>query len=151
MSIETLQEDLKANIAHVQSQLGPLTSASELVAHLQNTLWPFLESLVEDMEQIDGCVDELYHQSEDILQPETGAVFQAMITGGLVIAQELKKRLAANTEDLKLRKAVGEFEALANQCTGILQEITIPEDDEEDAEDSDEDDEDADDEEGADE
>lgn len=149
MSLEQLKIDLKDNIKSL-NQLGALTTAPELVAHLQNTLWPTLESIVEEMEEQDGCIEDLMNGSEDILQPDTGNRIMVTLVAAVTLVNELRARLQPH--ETAQMKAVAEFDRLANDCIATVQEITIPEDDQdpaelEDAEDEDDDDED-DDEEG---
>lgn len=139
MSVETLQEDLKANIAAARD-LNAISSTDDIVKHLQTTLWPFMESVVDQMEDIDGCIEDLLNHAEDILQPETGALFLTVVTGGLGLVGELKKRLGPG-DDPTILAGIAEFEKNANEMTGILTEITIPvEEDDEDGEEDDEDD-----------
>lgn len=140
MTVETLQEDLKANVASLKD-LTALSSVDDIVNHLKNTLWPFQESVLEQLEDLDGCVEDLLNNAEDILQPETGAKFLAVASGGLTLVAELKKRLQPGDE--KLSAVIAEFEANANEMVGILNEITIPviDGDEEGDEDDDEGDE----------
>jgi predicted RecB family endonuclease len=92
VTVETLQEDLKANVASLKD-LTALSSVDDIVNHLKNTLWPFQESVLEQLEDLDGCVEDLLNNAEDILQPETGAKFLAVASGGLTLVAELKKRL----------------------------------------------------------
>lgn len=146
MSIETLQEDLKANMSAAR-EMNAISSVDDVVKHLKNTLWPFMESMVEQMEDLDGCVEDLLNHAEDILQPETGAQFLATINGGLGLMGELKKRLGPG-DDPNITAAIAEFEKNANEMIGTLTEITIPVDDEGDDEDGDGDDDDDDDEGG---
>jgi hypothetical protein len=139
MSIETLQEDLKANVAAARD-LTVLSSIDDIAKHLKNTLWPFMESMVEQIEDLDGCVEDLLNHTEDILQPETGAQFLVTINGGLGLMGELKKRLGPG-DDPKILAAIAEFEKNANDMIGTLTEITIPVEDDEDPDaDEDEDD-----------
>jgi hypothetical protein len=140
VSIETLQDDLKANMASVR-QMNDLTTAGEIVSHLKNTFWPFMESAVDEMVQLDGCVEDLLNHAEDILQPETGALFLGLITGGLGLVGELRRRLTPS-DDPKLLAAIAEFEKNANEATEVLTEITIPMQDEDEDEEDDEGDED---------
>ena len=137
MSVETLQEDYKANVASLKD-LNAMSSVDDIINHLKNTLWPFQESVLEQLEDLDGCVEDLLNNAEDILQPETGAKFLAVATGGLMLVNELKRRLQP-ADDPKLSAAIAEFETNANEMVATLNDITIPvlDDDEEDDEDGD--------------
>lgn len=121
--MEQLMTDLAENGKDL-ARLGPETSAAEVVTFLKTTLWPSLVALAEQTEEIDGCVEDILHAQEDILQPETAQVFAGIIAGGLVLVAELKKRL--KPEDTKIMAAVGEFEQLCVQGQEALEEITIP-------------------------
>lgn len=125
MSTDQLHKDIKENIKQAM-QMGALTTPLEIVQHLQNTLWPTLELVAEEMVEQDGCIEDLMNNSEDILQPETGAKLMTFITASVVLAGELRRRIGPG-DDPKHLKALAEFDALANECTAIVQEITIPE------------------------
>ena len=126
MSIDQLQLDIKDNIKNQVNTLGALTTPQEIVAHLQNTLWPMLEMIGEEMAEQDGCIEDLMNGSEDILQPETGAKLMTFVTAAVALAGELRRRLQPG-DDPKHLKALAEFDALANDCVATLEEITIPE------------------------
>lgn len=143
MSIEDLKADLASNMKACRELIarGILLTPSDLAKH-QLDQWAFLENVVNDVEEMDGTLSDLYHNAEDILQPETAALFAAVATGGLGLVGELEKRLTP--ADGKIRAAIAEFKKLAIEATDILREITIPEDDEDDEEDEDEEDDDGD-------
>jgi hypothetical protein len=123
--MEQLLTDLKENGLEL-AKLGPESTPADIVAFLQMTFWPSVVALAEQTEEIDGCVEDILHAQEDILQPETAQVFAGIIAGGLVLVAELKKRLKA--EDTKIMAAIGEFEQLCARGEEALEEITIPDD-----------------------
>ena len=130
MSIEQLRDDLKANLASVKT-VDP-TNPIAVMGHLKNTLWPFLESLVDELTEIDESVAELVDGVDEVLTFESGKVFAGIIAGGLVMTQMLEAQAAA---DPKIRAAINEWKSLAEQGGEILDEITLPEGyDDEDAE-----------------
>lgn len=136
MSLDELRNDLKANMAALVK-----ITPGETRDHLKETLWPFLEALVDVVDEIDDAVAELVDQQEDYLQPETAGVFAAVIQSSLQLAAELKKRAGT---DLNVVKAIGLHEQLCEQAMTVLGEITmIPsdhdEDDDDDEEEGDED------------
>jgi hypothetical protein len=141
VSIEDLKADLASNMTACRALIarGVLLTPVDLAKH-QLDQWAFLENVVTDFEELDGTVSDLYHNAEDILQPETAAVFAAVAAGGLGLVGELEKRLTP--ADGKIRAAIAEFKKLAIEATDILREITIPDDDddEEDEEEDEEDD-----------
>lgn len=152
MSMETLRADLKANMQQLAALGGPGTTADDIAKHLREVLWPTLESVVDEMESIDGCVEDMLSGSEDILQPETGEKFAAIIVGAAAVATALRSRITREAEP-QLSKVIDEL--LRNCKTGeeILEEIVVDaddiDDDETDDEDGDEGDDDEDDSEGA--
>src|SRR5512143_1587886 len=118
--------------------------------HLRNTLWPFLEAIVDVVEEMDDAVAELVDHEEDYLQPETAAVFAAVIQTSLALMVELKKRpdlataqLAVTGPDGKpiavgLKDAVEQHEQLCAQAIELLGSVTmIASEDDEDEEDED--------------
>lgn len=135
-TIETLQEDLRANMSAAR-ELNAASSVGDLAEHIKNTMWPFMEAVVEQVEELDGCVEDLLNQTEDILQPETGAQFVAVVQSALVLMGELKKRLGPGPDDQKVDAAVTEFFGNANDMIAMLQEITVPVVEDGDAEDQD--------------
>ena len=141
MSLDTLKSDLQANLANIAALQPELATPAECIALIRE-VWAFIESHVDETAEIDGCVSDLIEGAEDILQPETAAVFSAMATGGLVVATALKTRLnKAVPEEAELIKVADEL--IANCKTGgeILKEIVI---DDTDADDDDDEDDDAD-------
>ncbi len=121
MSIEQLKEDLNAVVSAVP--FGPLVTPQELGAYLKDNLVPFIASAVDELEEIDSSVEDLVHQSVDVLHEETAEVFAGIITSGVVMANELLSR-AGN--DQRIIALVREWKKVAAQGEEILTEITIP-------------------------
>lgn len=140
MSIDNLKADLASNMASL-NQLGPLASGADVVAHLQNTLWPFLETVVSEMEEQDECLEDLIHGADDILQPETAKVFAGVITGGLAMAERLK---ALSASEPQVLAAIAKYQKMCQEAAELLEQITIVPaedgDDEDDGEDGESDD-----------
>lgn len=135
MSIEQLRSDM-AESAKQLALLGTTTTVAELVAVIQTTLWPTLEAAVEELGEVDSCVEDMLHGQEDILQPDTAQLFAALVVAGRGIAAELRLRLKAHEQDVI--KLLDGFEELARAAESEIEEITIPESDDEDDEDDDE-------------
>jgi hypothetical protein len=131
MSIEQLKTDLKQVI-----QACPADPA-EIPGYLQNYLLSWLEATCDEIGEMDDAIENLVHESEDILHSDNAAMFAGVITSGMVLATELAAR-AGN--DQRLLKVIKEFRALAKQASDVLEEITIPDDDEEEEDDGAEDD-----------
>jgi hypothetical protein len=126
--METLRADMRANIGSLSS-FGPTSTVGELAAHLRNTLWPMLEAMVDEVEEIDDVVAGIVSNSEDILQPDTSAMLVAVISGAMVlVTQQLEKRVNKDAEG-KVWAAIKEWRQLAAKSLELLSEITLPEDD----------------------
>ncbi len=135
MSIEELKNDLKRSTAELV-KLGDSVTPGQIVAHLRDTLWPFIDAHVEETSEISEVVDGLAENAEDILQYDTAKVIGACVAMGLGLMAELKKRLqpeaTANDADKQVWAAIQTFEYGAIQVNNILEEVTIVPDDEED-------------------
>lgn len=129
MSIEQLKEDLKAVIGRVPT--GPLTTAAEIGGYLKNDLLPFIESTVGEMEEMDGTIEDLVNQAQDVIHDATAQVFLGIITSGLLLVRELRTRVGS---DRRLLDACKEWEDLARQGSELLEDITIPDDEDEEQE-----------------
>lgn len=139
MSIEQLRKDMKES-SEALTRLGapgfPPPAIEDVVAFLRHTMWPTIEAAVDEVAQIDECVEDLLNASEDILQPETARLFAALVVAGRAMATELTKRLGPG--DAETKKLVSGFLELATSAEAAIVEITVPEDDEEDEDDGDE-------------
>lgn len=124
MSMDSLRADLKSNTAELAAMDPMTTTTSDLLKHLKGTLWPFLESVTDEMSDIDECVGDMVADAEDILQPETAAVFVAITAGGATIAAALKARITREAEP-QLWKIVTEFEKNCQLADETLQEIVV--------------------------
>lgn len=138
MSIETLKEDAKRVIAALPT--GITVTADQLSAFMRDNLLPLAESLIEEIGEVDGVVDDLVHQTQEVLHDESAEVFAGIITGGEVLVTELRTRCGNDQRILTLIRAWLE---LAKRGKQILEDVVVPEeyeDDEDgDGEDGDED------------
>lgn len=135
MSLEELEADLAANTAQVNA-LGALTTTTDLVGFIKNTLWPFQQNLVGELSAMDGAMQDIVDGHEDILQEETAGLFAAVIAGANGLIAILEKRLKL-PEDTKLVKAIREWKKIAAEAGATIEEITVaaePDDDEDDLE-----------------
>src|SRR5262249_20279594 len=119
------------------NSMGDLTTPGELVRHLKNTLWPFLETVVTEVEEQDEIIEDLVQGATDILHPETARVFGMVIVTGLALAKSLEE---ARPGDSAVKKAIEQFRGFCKTASDTLEEITIPEDDAASGEDEDDDD-----------
>jgi hypothetical protein len=133
MSLEQSKTDLKQIVSALTST--PPTTALEVTSFLQDNLLPWLEALTNEVGEMDQAIEDLVHESVDVLHSENGAVFAGVVAGGLALATELATRIG---NDQRLLAVIRDFRQLAGQAKEILEEIVIP-DDEDDEEDDDED------------
>lgn len=138
MSTEQLKADLKESLATVKAMDPTTTTAADLVRHLKDTLWPTIEAVIDEIEDIDGSVEELADTLDgesEYLSEATGAVFAGIIAAGLAIAGEAEKLALPDP----LKQAIGEFRQLCRQGAEKLNEIVIPDPDDVDEGDEDDD------------
>ncbi len=137
MSMETLMADL----AEITKSAGALTSGPDVAAFMQANLLPWLSSFTEEVSEMDEAIEDIVHESPEVLHTESGAVFAAIITSGLQIATELATRAG---QDQRLLAIIREFRKACVQGKDLLEEIVIPDDpdDDDDDDDPDEDDDD---------
>lgn len=132
MSIDTLRQDLR-DIINAAPKGGALATADDAVQFMRANLLPFLESLLDEVGEMDDSIEDIVHQSVDVLHADSAAVFAGIIEGGATLITELKTRCSG---DARLLSMIKDWENLANQGREILEEIVIPEDeDDEDGED----------------
>jgi uncharacterized protein YydD (DUF2326 family) len=137
MSLDELRADLKRNMAEATR----LTTVTEIRDHFVNTMWPFIEAVVEIVDEMDDAVAEMVDQTEDYLQAETAGVFAALVQSSMALSGELRKRAAG--DDL-LMKRIDTHDQICQQAIATLGEITmIAPEGEEDEDDADDDEEDA--------
>lgn len=156
MTMEALQEDASLIAAKVKT-LNPSTTSGELVRLIKGDIWPFIESLVGEVDEIDTVMAEVTNDEADIIQPETAQQFAVVIAGGLGMVAKVRelslKDASGNILDAELANVLATYEAACAQATATLSEITAnpddPDSDEEDGPFDDSDDADEDDKEGA--
>jgi hypothetical protein len=136
VSLDDLRADLKRNMA----EASRLTTVVEIRDHFVNTLWPFVEAVVDVVDEMDDALAEMVDQTEDYLQAETAGVFAALVQSSLLLSAELRKRAAG--DDL-LVKRIDAHEQLCQQALATLGEITMIATDGENEESDDEDEEDS--------
>lgn len=135
MSIDELRADLKRNMDEAKH----FASMGQPALHLHETLWPFLEALVEIIDEQDDAIRELVLREENYLQPDTAAIFAAVVQSSMQLAAELQKRAAG---DQAIAQAIAVHQQYCAEAVEILGMITvIPDEDEDDEEEDGDDDE----------
>ncbi len=131
MSIETLKQDLVAVIkAAPHSNPGFTPSIDDVMSFIHSNLLPWLESATEEFAAVDEVVDDLVHQTPDVLHSENAELFGSIIVTGRALVAELRQRIGT---DQRVGKLIKEWNTLADEGMAVIEEIVIPdeEDDEE--------------------
>lgn len=123
MSMPQLQSDLAEVKKAIPS--GPLVTVEDLLVFIKHNLVPLIESHVGETAEIDEAVHDLVTHEADILHEETASVFASLVVSGREVAKELRAR-AGN--DRRIIALVNEFVGLCDQGDEILNEITVPDD-----------------------
>jgi len=124
MSLDELCSDLEANQTELEKV--QMFSADDVKKYLASTVWPFLENVVAEIEDLDASLSDLVEKTEDILQPETAGIFAVVIQGCVQVMDELAKRLRpGNAGDQKWKVKLGELRKICNTAAETLQEITV--------------------------
>ena len=127
MSIEQLKTDLKGISDSLATH--PPNSVTAMVTFLQDSLMPWLEASTDEQQEMDENIEDLVHQSADILHQDSADVLATVVAGGLALAAELGKRVG---NDAKWLRAIKEYKAVADRAQEILEDATIVDDEEED-------------------
>jgi hypothetical protein len=132
MSIESLKQDFATIVMTSAPRATPErpVEAADIAAFLNNNLLPWLENATEELGGIDEVVEDLVHQTPDVLHTENAELFAGLIVAGRVLMAELKARIGT---DQRVGNLIKEWNALANEAMTVIDEILIP--DEEDDED----------------
>lgn len=138
MSLETLKADLKANLAEAK-KLSAMSTVGDVVDHMNNVLWPTMEAVVDELDEIDKVCEETFHGAPECLHPESGAVFAAVVTGAVTVSQALRARIGKD-EAPELIKILDELERNCRAANDILDEIVIEDLDDDEDDDLDDDD-----------
>lgn len=156
MATADLKADLKDNleqlVALASSPEAELKTPDAILAHLKDTLWPFLEGLVdqvgeleeecaataEEIEEIGEAVDELTEQRGSVLMPNEAGVFALLVQLSRALADKLEKGTQVTRDEIAgLRIACDAAEKTLHETT-----INIDLDDADPTTDDDEEDED---------
>lgn len=130
MSVEDLQTDIDRNLADLDARA--LTSIDDVKAYLKDTVLALFKSVANTVEELDDDLSDLVEHADDILQPETAAIFALVVKGAIETSSALRKRLRPNNEnDAKWVKRLDQLDKLCEQAGETLLQITVqPEEDE---------------------
>lgn len=137
MSLDDLRKDMQRLSDPATT---PALAALDVNArsYFKNELWPFMDSVLDLLEEHEGTMDELTEQAEDFLHAETAQEIGKPVTLGFALADELEKRLGPN--DAPLRGLISEYRAAAQTALVTLRDISIADDEDGDGEEGDDDD-----------
>lgn len=135
MSIESLKQDF-ATVMASAPKATPMVpvEAGDLSSFLHNNLLPWLENVTEELGSIDEVVEDLVHQTPDVLHTENAELFASLIVTGRTLMTELKQRIGT---DQRVGKLIKEWTAMADEAMTVIEDIVIP-DEEDDEEEDDE-------------
>lgn len=125
MSIETLQDDLKEIIKRAAP--GPERDESPTGAwsFMADNVLPWLETLIDEVGEMDAAIYAAVHGTEDVLHTESAQVFVGLIASGAVLIRELETRIG---NDQRILGLIREYKTVSKEATALLQEITVPDD-----------------------
>lgn len=132
---DNLRADLSGCMAEAKAlAANPEATIADVLKHLNDTFWPMVSNVVDEVCDIDESVSAMYEQAEDTLQPDTSAQLQGVIAGAQILVAELKTRVG---NDARLLAAIKEWNAKAVEALEDIQEITVTPDPDEEEEDDD--------------
>lgn len=140
MALDDLKEDLVANQKDAATILAR-NPDNPIMKHITNTMWPWMEALLEEVGEQALALDEAIDERGDMLQHETAGEFAAVILACTWLCDELDKRLTPSEVDLRTKIATVRDTVASASVT--LEEITLPpsvDDDEDDDEEPEDDD-----------
>ena len=139
MSIDDLRNDLDRNIETLEATT--FAGFGDIKDFFKQTMFPLLENVVSELEELDSDISDLVEKSEDVLQPETAGIFAAVITQARKIADALEKRIPPSDANFaKWRASLGAFRQICVKAEEVLIAITVNIEEEEPDEDAADDD-----------
>jgi hypothetical protein len=125
MSIETLKADLQSIIK--STAFGSTENVETFLINVRSLitdqLFPWLENVANEIGELDETVEDIVHQTAEVLHSDTSDMFAAVIAGAAPLMLELEKRAAGEPGVLN---AIKEWRELANEASQVLDDITIP-------------------------
>lgn len=143
-SLRELRNDLALNTKSVKG----VTDAGDLSRHLQESVWPFFEAVIDAIDlhvdatdEIEDGLLELASEEADLITPDTGTKLLNVFVIATAVAEALEQRLTADEGDLKGRLA--DFKKALVEIKDIVTDSIVgdPEGDDEQGDDEEEGDE----------
>lgn len=124
MSIETLQSDLKEIIARAKPGPGPETRGADAAwSFITNDLLPWMETLTDEIGQMDEAVYAAVQGTEDVLHSDSAELIVGLIASGAVLIRELETRIG---NDQRVLALIREYKTISKEVSSLVEEITIP-------------------------
>src|SRR5262249_42097433 len=129
-NIETLQADLELCKKQMDDDTGALASVQNIARHLKQTLYPLLDAIVGNLVEMDGVVEDMLSDADDILQPESSEVFAEAFQGAAVIGKLLNERLSPTFQETDVSRAkalaiLQRFSATLQEAENLRVAITV--------------------------
>ncbi len=135
MTIATLQSDMKRCLAELPAAGLP----EAVVLYFQKTVFPLIEAVVDEVNEVDQTVLDLVEQSEDILQPETAGIFLILIQHFQSTIKELVTRLDKKSPvDKKIAVDLTKYVAMCKNARQLIADIVVAHEEAPDEEEGDE-------------
>ena len=166
MPAKDLKTDIKANLADLVALAKAKTGEGDdatpvlqtpgeiaIVAHLQNSLWPFLDGLCDELQQHEDswkevgpeleemadAIDEITEERGTVLMPEEAGVFSLLVKLVRDATAKLRKGTALTSDE------IGALELACDASEKVIQENVINVDVDDDGDDDGDDDDEGDD------
>jgi len=124
MSVEELKSDIDRNLAELDAR--PMATVDDVKAYLKDTVLALFAATANEIEEIDDDLSDLVEHADDILQPETAAIFALVIKEAVAISDALRKRLRPNNDnDTKWAKRLDQLRGVLEMAGQRLLEITV--------------------------
>jgi hypothetical protein len=138
----TLQNDFKRNAKDLEAKIASGSIPPGVAKHLKETLWPLLSDIIDDIAEhraetaeLAEDVTELTERTEDLLHEDTATPMRNAIACGVALAAVLKARLSPSVPgDAELLNQIAAFEVLAAEAVRVIDEVTVPDGEDDDDE-----------------
>jgi hypothetical protein len=139
----TLKSDLGRNMKALAAKIEGGRITGDVAGHLRDTLWPFLEAVVDEVVQLreehdemGEAVDSLIEGGDDQLHEDTATKILTCVGAGIGIAEKFKERLDPNNpDDAELLSNIAAYHMVAQEVAALVDDITIRDGDADDGDD----------------
>lgn len=161
MTTDSLKADIKANMAELDAMIetlkttadAPSTPTADALIYLKNTMWPFLEGLVDAiadheeaidesqdvLEELGEAVDDLTENRGSVLMPNEAGVFALVVQLARAIADTVSRGATPTPDQITgLRMAC---DAAEKTLESVTINVDLDSEDDQEGDDDDDDDE----------